>query len=209
MKILFIGAHPDDIEFGCGGSLCRFAKAGHEIHIFIMTAGGVGGKMAVRRKEQQKSADMLGATLHWGQFDDTRIPVSRELIEAVENKIAEINPELVFTHFPEDTHQDHRAVSQAVVTACRYVSNVLFFEGPTTLNFLPTVFMGIDGLLPEKLRLLGCHRSQVNRTHVTNLSIMEMAKSTAIFRGYQYRVKFAEGFVAHRFSLDCHLRPEK
>ena len=69
--------------------------------------------------------------------------------------------------------------------------------------------MGIDGLLPEKLRLLGCHRSQVNRTHVTNLSIMEMAKSTAIFRGYQYRVKFAEGFVAHRFSLDCHLRPEK
>lgn len=202
MKILGIGAHPDDLEFGCGGTLYQLAKRGHEIHLLVVTSGELGGSSATRRAEQECAARRLGAKFYWGGFRDTDIPMTRELIQLVERHIADIKPDMIFTHHMEDTHQDHRKVSQATVTASRYTRNVLFYEVPSTTNFSPTVFVDIGKVLPRKLDLLRCHKSQVYKTNVPKLSIIESVKSTAIFRGYQDRVKYAEAFVPQRLSLD-------
>ena len=105
-------------------------------------------------------------------------------------------------NYCDDTHQDHRNVARAVITAARYTKNLLFYEVPTTQNFVPTVFSDIGAILGHKVRLLKCHRSQVYKTRVKNLSIIETAKSTAVFRGYQDRVKYAEGFTPQRLLLD-------
>jgi LmbE family N-acetylglucosaminyl deacetylase len=206
VKILAIGAHPDDIEFGCGGILYKLFKDKHKINLLVMTKGSVGGDSDERWAEQKKSASILKAPLFCGGFKDTDVPMGRELIQVIEKTLNKIKPDIVFVNYLEDTHQDHRNLAQAVETASRYMKNVLFYEVPTTLNFLPTVFFDIGPVMPKKEQLLKSHKSQVYKTRVKNLSIVESAKSAAIFRGYQNRVKYAEGFVPQRLSLELLLK---
>jgi LmbE family N-acetylglucosaminyl deacetylase len=201
MNILAIGAHPDDLEFGCAGTLYRFAREGHKIHLLILTSGEIGGDSHVRRQEQEASAKVLKATLSWGGFRDTDIPLTRELIQEIEKPIKKLKPEIVFTLFNEDSHQDHRKVSQATITASRHSRSVLMYECPSTSNFNPVIYCDIGPVLKQKMAALTAHRSQVFQTKVRDLSIVESAKATAIFRGYQDRVKYAEAFAPVRFAL--------
>ena len=206
MNILGIGAHPDDLEFGCGGILHKLSKKGHKLSMLVVTGGGVGGNAEVRKAEQERSAKLLKARLLWGGFRDTEVLMSRELIQTAERSIGLTKPDLIFVNYEDDTHQDHRNVAKAVITAARYTKNLIFYEVPTTLNFVPTVFSDIGAVIGDKVRLLKCHRSQVYKTRVKNLSIIETAKSTAVFRGYQDRVKYAEGFAPQRLLLDLILK---
>jgi LmbE family N-acetylglucosaminyl deacetylase len=209
MKILGIGAHPDDLEFGCGGTFHKLAAKGHKIHMLVMTRGSVGGDPRVRLVEQERSAALLKAKLYWGGFEDTGVSLTRELIRSVEKCVDEVKPDMVFVNHVADTHQDHRSVSKAVETAARYMRNLLFYEVPTTLEFNPGVFVDIGPVINKKVGLLKCHSSQVYKTRVKNLSIIESAKAAAMFRGYQDRVKYAEGFVPRRLLLDYLLDSKK
>lgn len=201
MKILAIGSHPDDLEFGCGGALLKLKKQGGRICLLVMTDGAQGGNPDARRREQEASAKILGAKLLWGRFSDTQMDMNRKLIGTIEWAIKSCAPDLIFTHYTDDTHQDHRNTGQATITATRYIRNVLFYEVPTTAHFTPGVFADIGDVLPQKMKLLGAHRSQIRQTRVRGLSIFESAKSCAIFRGYQDRVKYAEGFMPYRLAL--------
>lgn len=201
-KILAIGPHPDDLEFGCGGTLYKLSKRGFAVNLLVMTRGEYGGTAGIREKEQFRSSKILKAGVSWGGFHDTEVPMGRELINEMEKAINRIKPDFLFVNYYNDTHQDHRNVSKAAVTAARYVNNLIFYEVPTTLDFLPNIYKDIGDVMDVKTRLLKCHFSQVHKTKVKNLSIIESAKSAAIFRGYQARVKYAEGFMAQRVLLD-------
>jgi len=205
MDILTIGPHPDDLEYGCGGTLAKFSHGGHRLHLMVMTRGEMGGSSAVRQKEQEESAKILKARLYWGRWTDTQVPLNKDLIQDIENVILKVKPALIFVPYHNDTHQDHRNVSQATLTATRYIRNVLFYESPTSVDFTPNVFVDIGRHLPSKFALLKAHRSQVYQTKVTDLSIIENARSCAIFRGFQNRVKYAEGFMPLRLALDFSL----
>jgi LmbE family N-acetylglucosaminyl deacetylase len=199
MNILAIGSHPDDIEFGCGGTLIKYAKAGHKIYLFVMSDGSFGGDPNMRRAEQKRAAKYIGVKdLFWGNLKDTEIADNRELIVKMDEVMQESRPDTVFLNYYEDTHQDHRATALAGISATRYVKEVLFFEVPTSRHFDPDVFVDIQGVLERKLHLLELHTSQLDRTRVKNLTILESARSCAMFRGFQGRVKYAEGFKALR-----------
>jgi len=202
MKILVIGPHPDDLEFGCGGTLYKLSEKGFKLNLLVITKGEYGANPHIREEEQMRSAKILKANLSFAGFKDTEVPMGRELISFIEKSILNIKPDLIFVNYFNDTHQDHRNVSKATITAARYVNNLIFYEVPTTLDFLPNIFSDIGDVLNVKTRLLKCHYSQIHKTKVKNLSIIESAKSTAIFRGYQARVKYAEGFMAQRILLD-------
>jgi LmbE family N-acetylglucosaminyl deacetylase len=173
--------------------------------MMVITRGSVGGDPRVRLAEQERSAALLKAKLYWGGFEDTGVTLGRELIQAVERRMEEVKPDAVFVNHSADTHQDHRNVSRAVETAARYMKNLLFYEVPTTIDFNPCIYSDIGTVINKKVALLKCHRSQVFKTRVKNLSIVESAKAAAMFRGYQDRVKYAEGFMARRFRLECGL----
>jgi len=108
----------------------------------------------------------------------------------------------IFVHYGDDTHQDHRHLATCTVTATRYTRNVLFYEGPTTQNFTPTVFVNIGSVLDKKLDALRAHDSQVMKTNIEGLSILDVARSSAHFRGIQGRVRSAEGFVPLRLFIN-------
>jgi LmbE family N-acetylglucosaminyl deacetylase len=203
MSILAIGAHPDDIEFGCGGSLIKYAEHGHRIFLMVLTEGEKGGTRQTRHKEQMAAARTLGAKrIFWGGYEDTRIAVERRLIQQIEQVIAAVDPLFIFVHYGDDTHQDHRHLATCTITATRYTRNVLFYEGPTTQNFTPTVFVNIDSVLEHKLAALNAHASQVMKTNIEGLSILDLARASAHFRGIQGRAKCAEGFVPLRLFIN-------
>jgi LmbE family N-acetylglucosaminyl deacetylase len=203
MRILAIGAHPDDIEIGCGGTLIKYARQGHETSLLIMTDGSGGGDGQIRRREQEDSARILRTSrLLWGEYPDTAIPLDRAIIQRVEHAIREIQPDFILVHYHDDTHQDHRHLATSTITATRYTRNVLFYEGPTTQNFSPSVFVDIDTVLEDKLATLQAHSSQVSKTNIEGLTILDIARSSAHFRGIQGRVRNAEGFVPLRLFIN-------
>jgi LmbE family N-acetylglucosaminyl deacetylase len=203
VNVLAIGAHPDDIEYGCGGMLTKYAQRGHDVYLWIASDGALGGDGAVRQQEQGESARIMGVReVFWGHYPDTEIPLNRELIARIEAVIGQIEPRMIFVHHPDDTHQDHRNLAQGTMSATRYVPNFLFYEGPTTLNFTPNCFTDIEPVLDDKLACLKAHRSQVAKTNIEDLTILELARSSANFRGIQARVKYAEAFQSIRLLIN-------
>jgi len=203
VNVLAIGAHPDDIEYGCGGMLIKYAERGHAVYMFVASDGALGGDGALRRREQQDSAVIMGARdVFWGDYPDTELSLNRDLIVKLETVIREVQPRMILVHNPDDTHQDHRHLAQAAMSATRYVPNFLLYEGPTTQNFAPNCATDIEKVLDRKLACLEAHRSQVAKTNIEDLTILELAVSSANFRGIQARVKYAEAFQSVRLLLN-------
>ncbi|MBI5326784.1 MAG: PIG-L family deacetylase [Deltaproteobacteria bacterium] len=201
-KVLAIGSHPDDIEIGCGGTIAKWAKSGAEIYFMVMTFGESGGEAAIRKQEQEDASKILGIKkLYWGDYPDANFILDNTLITDIEKVIFEMSPDVVFVHYHKDTHQDHRILSTATITASRYTSNVLFYEGPSSYEFSPVVFVDISSHIIKKFDSLYAHTSQVNKTNIKGLNIAEIAEANAIFRGTEGRVKYAEAFVPFRFFV--------
>jgi len=202
-KILALAAHPDDIEIGCGGTLCALASSGDEVHLFIATDGSRGGDADIRRAEQEAAAAVMGIKdVHWGGFIDTQLSgAAVELIKHIERLVTKMQPDMVFVNHHQDTHQDHRMLASAAHSATRYVANVLAYETPTSDGFDPTVFWDISAFMQQKLDALNAHASQVQRTNIHGLSIIDIATATAHYRGMNGRLNSAEAFVPKRMQF--------
>jgi len=203
MNILAIGAHPDDIEYSCAGTLIKYAERGHHIYLMVLTSGQEGGSSEIRKQEQENAAELMSVQkIFWGGYHDTQLPLNKELIEKIEEVLGEVNPDLILVNYGDDTHQDHRILTQATMSATRYVRNVLFFEVPTTQNFNPQVYVDISDTLERKSQVLNAHASQVMKTNIEDMYIIELARANATFRGIQGRVKFAEAFAPLRLFIN-------
>ncbi len=201
MNVLAIGCHPDDIELGCGATLIRHVERGDHVTMLVLTLGqathqGIG----LRRAEQENAARMIGADLRWGGFEDGSIPEGRETIDAMDRVIADVRPDILYVHAPDDSHQDHRTASLAGVAAARRIGTVMFYETPSTQHFQPTMFVDIDDIVERKLAVLQCHLSQVVRQD--GPFDLEAIAAQARFRGFQAHVRTAEGFESTRFTWD-------
>ena len=112
MNILAIGAHPDDIEFGCGGALLKYSGSGHNVFFLVLTKGDLGGDPVVRLREQKEAALFLGAKdVFWGNFNDTELLGTRETILKIEEVLNKVSSDVLFLNYYNDVHQDHRAAS--------------------------------------------------------------------------------------------------
>lgn len=199
MTVLAVGAHPDDVELGCGATLARHIAAGHRVVVLVVADGarGSGADARLRYREQSAAAAALGVDLEWLGLPDGRVGESADhLIAAIEQVVRRIHPEVVYTHSPHDSHQDHRATAQAAVSACRDVARLLHFESPSTTAFVPTVFTDVDGFVASKLAALNAHASQVTHSRRVDLEAVEALMR---YRGFQGGITYAESFVPHRF----------
>ena len=201
-RVLAIGAHPDDIEIGCGGTLAKWSQLGIKTYMCIFSSGEVGGDSQVRHREQEESARIMGVTkFFWGNYHDTNIPNNKKIINDIEMIIKEINPEIILIHHRDDTHQDHRNLTKATIIAARNKKNLLFYESPTSFNFSPNVFVDIEKTVETKRMALTAHKSQIDKTNIEGRNILQIALGTSIFRGVEGRVKYAEGFIPLRLFI--------
>ena len=206
LNVLAIGAHPDDIELGCGAALLAHRRAGHAVTMLVMTAGLGPAEQRARPDEQEEAAALLRASLMWGGFEDGQVPPDGPAVRVIEDAITQTGAQVIYTHAAGDSHQDHRAVAASTAAAARRTQRMLCYESPTSLGFSPTHFVDVDGLVEAKLGLIRAHLSQVMKNGLVDLEAVE---AQARFRGFQARVRHAEAFEATRFVWDIprHTRP--
>ncbi len=163
-RVLAIGAHPDDVEIGCGGSLTRHHARHDVLHILTLSRGSAGGDVNIRAVEAHSAAALVGAHLEMANLRDTYITPGAETISIIEAAIRELHPTHVYTHSHEDTHQDHRAVHAASLVAARGVPNVYCYQTPSsTVDFKPNRFVDITHYIDRKIDLIGAYKSQIDR----------------------------------------------
>jgi LmbE family N-acetylglucosaminyl deacetylase/CheY-like chemotaxis protein len=160
--VLAIGAHPDDVEMGCGGILLRHAARGDAVTVLTLTGGEQGGMPAVRATEAARAAELMSARLYLRQFEDTQVKEGGPTVVAIERVVDEIAPTIVYTHTRHDVHQDHRNVHHASLVAVRRVPQVYCYQSPSsTVDFRPNRFVAIDDFLTRKLEVLEAYTSQI------------------------------------------------
>jgi LmbE family N-acetylglucosaminyl deacetylase len=196
-----IGAHPDDIELGCGGSLAKLAGRGAHVHAVIFSKGRRGALSDEDRDAESRVAlQTIGVRdISIYDFEDTELSRHlNDLIGLLEEHVAAIAPARVYTMFQYDRHQDHRTVHEASVISCRAVPQLLGYETPSSYpNFMPTVFEEIGDTLETKVAALRCHTSQASRLYMQEDKI----RSAAHFRGAQIDRGPSEGFVSYKLVL--------
>lgn len=162
--VLAIGAHPDDVEIGCGGILLRHVEDGDRVILLTLSGGSAGGSQSARRAEAENSAQLLRAELHLADLQDTHISADEETISPIAELIQRHEPSVVYTHSIHDTHQDHRNVHRATLVAARPVPHVYCYQSPSsTTDFCPLAFVDIGKYLKTKLQLISSFDSQVQK----------------------------------------------
>lgn len=218
MRILAVGAHPDDIEFMCAGTLAKYAKRGDEIIIAIVTDGGVGSMILpkeeiaeIRKREAEASASILNAEFIWMGIPDEFLfdnePTRLEFIEM----IRKAKPDLIITHWPYELyHPDHSNTGKIVnnvslmVTVpniktesspCDKIPYLYFADTLAGVNFIPEEYVDITEVFEIKKQMLLQHKSQeqwlVDQYNMSPLEFMEIVSK---FRGIQCGCRYAEGF---------------
>lgn len=159
--ILAIGAHPDDVEFGCAGTLAKHSAEGATLNILTLSSGEVGGNSSVRTHESEVAAKLQHAYLFMGNFTDTEITHTAKTIQFIEKIVHEVQPTHIYTHSFNDNHQDHRNTYHASITACRQIPNLYCYLSPSsTIDFRPNVFINIDAYIEKKIKVINAFSSQ-------------------------------------------------
>jgi LmbE family N-acetylglucosaminyl deacetylase len=203
LHVVCVGAHPDDPESGCGGTLARYAAAGHRVTVIYLTRGeaGISSKShdeaaAVRTREAEAACKLLGAKAVFAGQIDGATEINRARADSLRKLLLAEAPDVVFTHWPIDTHPDHQAAS--LLTLRAYLAGprrfpLCFFEvnsGSQTMGFMPTAYVDITAVLDKKKAALFAHTSQDGRG-----IWRQHHEIMATFRGRELGVAAAEAFA--------------
>lgn len=196
-NILAIGAHPDDVELGCAGTLRKHVLENENVFIIVASLGEMSGDDNERHKEAMKSAKLIGANeIYFLNLEDTNIKHDGTTVSVLDKYMNEIKPEIVYVHSTKDYHQDHEAISKSTLSASRQMKNSVFlYESPsTTIEFKPTAYNDISAVFKCKLACIEQYISQGEKEYMEGQAIIGLANS----RGSVIGVEFAEAFEVAR-----------
>lgn len=184
LRVLVIGAHPDDADVTAGGVAAKYAAAGHDVRFVSTTNGDAGhheiggGELSRRRREEaHAAADVIGIEYQVLENDDGKLQPSLENRQKIITLVREYDPDLVFTHRPNDYHPDHRYTSQLVqdsaymVTVPNICTDTPILRDDPVIAYLvddfqkpypfdPDVVVSIDDVIDDKIEMLHRHESQ-------------------------------------------------
>jgi LmbE family N-acetylglucosaminyl deacetylase len=219
MRVLAVGAHPDDLEIWCGGTLARFVREGHDVVMCNASYGNRGSFeltsaeiTAIRLREARRAAELAGAEHVTLGFTDGEIDASDRVQRlAVVDLVREARPDLMLTHSPGDYMSDHNEISRLVFDCSFHatlplleterrahdrVTPLYHFDTVMGLGFLPTEYVDVTSTMETKVAMVEAHESQLTwlREH-DDIDIVEQMRTVTRFRGLQCGVEYAEGFV--------------
>lgn len=200
MKVLALGAHPDDIEIFMFGTMAAYAALGAELAFAIATDGAKGGRgdpaalAAARREEATEAARLLGVTPRFLDFPDGALIADATVIAAIKALFGDEKPDLAITHAPNDYHGDHRALSDAVRIAASFAVPVLHADTLGGTGFSPTHYVDISAHWDIKARAILAHRTQGPEHYVDG------ARTQNAFRAGQ--CNGAPGVLAEAFRFE-------
>jgi bacillithiol biosynthesis deacetylase BshB1 len=225
LDILAFGAHPDDVELGCGGTLLSAVAEGKKVGIIDLTLGELGtrGTVAERVEEAKIAGQIIGAAhrenlaMPDGFFENNKAN-QLKVIEV----IRKFQPEIILGNAPEDRHPDHGRAAQLLEDAC-FLAGLAkietFQDGKAqtawrpkyvfhyiqSRNLIPSLVIDITQQMDKKMESILAHRSQffdpsstAPATFISSDSFLEFVKGRAKELGQQIGVGYAEGFITKK-----------
>jgi LmbE family N-acetylglucosaminyl deacetylase len=230
LRILAVGAHPDDIEICCGGTLALYAEAGHHVMMAYATNGNKGHLVippdelaVVRERESRAAAAVIGAEVFWLDFPDAELFYDAPTRLVFVDMLRQARPDIIFGHWPEAYHPDHVAAGQLAFGA-NYISGVPHVKteheatvGAAKLYYMDVhhdirseaaEYVDITEVHELKRQMLASHESQLIwlRDH-DGVDILENMTERDIALGIQCGVRYAERFVPRGFRTTERLLP--
>jgi len=201
MNILAIGAHFDDAELGCGGTLAKHRTMGDRVLIHVITHskyhnhdGTVMREKETARKEGREAARILGCEIICSNYETKQVKFGYKLIEEINKIIDDNSIDVVYTHWDHDIHQDHQAIGKASLAAGRKVNSLLMYQSNLYMNTSPfqaNYFVDISDFIELKKKSILAHKSEVEKfgPDWVDFWINEAANN-----GKKFNVKYAEAF---------------
>lgn len=220
LDILAFGAHPDDIELGCSGTILKHLKNGLKIGVIDLTKGELGtrGTVETRNKETIQATNVLGIDLRENMdFKDGMFENNENNKIALIKKIREYRPEIVLTNAPTDRHPDHGRSSDLTIDSC-FLSGLEKIETGQDVwrpkhiyhyiqfnTILPDFVVDITEEMDKKLESVLCYKTQFynpeskeSETIISSEDFLESVKYRAKDLGRQSDCKYAEGFISNQ-----------
>ncbi len=197
MKIVFIAAHPDDIEFGCAGTINKLVKKGYEIEWILMTKGenDINHSGTIRLEEMQQASSILGVKrIRFLDFLDGGVSNDGKTVGKIMTLLSELKPGMVFTHYPNDRHQDHRNTAYSVLSACWGKNDIAYFNSYSSFGFQPNMYVDVTNEIEVKRSVLSCYMSQINKYAERNEDFIGASCAIDKKNGVDIHCAAAEGF---------------
>ncbi len=215
--ILAFGAHPDDVEIGCGGTLYKLAQRGYKIGIIDLTEGELGtrGTVTERYQEAEEAARLLSVVFRKNlKIPDGGIAGTPEQRARVIEVLRKFCPKVVFAPYPDDRHPDHIHAGNLIREACFYAgvrkvnpgknpphrpAKLLYYM--ISRDFGPTFYVDISEQFATKLHAIRAYRSQFynpeyegEETFISSKNYLDSLETRARYFGWRVGVEFAEAF---------------
>ncbi len=194
MNIIAFSPHPDDAEVLMGGTIAKYTQKGHDVLIVVVT---IPNQEEKRREESRESAVILGARLSILDLDPYELAFNRNLVEIFDEVIKGFPPDIIYTSWIHESHQDHAAVSKATIAAARknacslYMYEQALPSGLTPYAFRAQAFVDISDTIETKIKSVLAHNSQVQNF---SEQWIQGIRARATYRGFQINVEYAEAF---------------
>jgi LmbE family N-acetylglucosaminyl deacetylase len=216
MRVLAVGAHPDDLEILCAGTLAKYARRGDHVSMAVGTNGEVGSPTLpkkeiaeIRCQEAAAAAKVIGADFYWMNYPDEFLFSTEETRLAFINLVRRARSDVVITHAPMDYHPDHRTTGgilwdiRVMTTVpniktehppCQQIPEIFYMDTVAGIDFAPQHYVDISETFALKREMLACHKSQsIWLEDQYKISYLDVIEVTARYRGFQCGVKYAEG----------------
>lgn len=201
MNVLAVGAHFDDVEIGCAGTLAKHRANGDRVIIQVITHskyhdndGNCLREKEVAVREGQEAASILNCELICNYYETKHVEFGYKLIKDIEDVVEENRIDLIYTHWDLDIHQDHQAIGKATLTAGRKVNYILMYQSNLYMNtraFNGTYFVDISDFIEVKKAAILAHKSEVRKF---GNEWLDFWVNEAANNGKRFNVKHAEAF---------------
>lgn len=218
MRIIAIGAHLDDLELACGGTIAKAVKNGHDVRMIVLSNSGYthysgkpGRDANVAVAEGKRAAEILGVKkLQIYDFPNKDIPNDSTVVETLNAEFDEFKPDLIFTHWTFDTHKSHANTALATLAAARYFNSIIMYEpfppaGRSYVAFRPQYYVDITDTIDIKLQALSAHKSELEKygpEWINTIAARARLRGFEMISNNVREEKYAEVFEIVRLNVD-------
>lgn len=217
MRVLAVGAHPDDLEILCAGALAKYALRGDHVTMAVATNGEVGSPTLpkeeiaeIRRNEATASAAVIGAELIWMGYPDEFLFSNEQTRLGFLNMVRQSRPDVILTHAPTDYHPDHLTTGQIIwdihvmttvpnikteTPPCEKIPEIYYYDTVGGIDFIPQYYVDVSEAFELKKKMLACHKSQsIWLENQYKMNYLEFIEYIGRYRGLQCGARYAECF---------------
>ena len=206
MNVLAVGAHFDDVEIGCGGTIAKHIFEGDSVTVLVITDSAYTDKLSnytrtkeVALKEGLDASKVMGYSLVCGNLQTRCVVFNPELVDLIESTINKNAIDIIYTHWDCDVHQDHQSIGKATLAAGRKTHSLLMYRSilyQSASTFEENFYVDISDFIEQKMKAIGMHKSEVSKFGSDWLNFW---KQEAKLNGQHCGTGYAEVFKLVKF----------